>query len=279
MSQLYTSNWSETAANNTAATPNGWPEGQNPDTVNDCAREIMSALKINFNHVHGLDGSGALVSSGGTSSAYTLTYSTAPATLYTGFLFGFKVNATCVAAPTLNVNGLGAKNIQKNGPSGLANLAAGNMHLNSFALCRYDATLDKFILLNPKESLAGSWTCQLLFGGGQVGMSPTSVPGQYTVIGDMCFIQIAYALTARGSSTGAATFTLPFAPAVGLGPVPLGGFYDSLLVYSGRPVPFVQESDGLLSLFTFTSGAGAGLLDHNAFINLPTVIISGHYRI
>ena len=149
MSQLQTSNWSDTPANNNAATPNGWPEGQNPDTVNDCAREMMSALKINFNHVHGLDSAGALLSSGGTSTAYTVTYSTAPATLYTGFLFGFKVHTTCGAAPTVNVNALGAVNIQKQGAAGLVNLIANDLVTGMFALCRYDATLAKAILLTP----------------------------------------------------------------------------------------------------------------------------------
>lgn len=37
--------WSTTAANNNAAPPDGWPEGQAPSTVNDCARENMAAIK------------------------------------------------------------------------------------------------------------------------------------------------------------------------------------------------------------------------------------------
>ena len=149
MSQLQTSIWSETAASNNAATPNGWPENQDPHTVNDCAREDRSAHKINFNHIHGLDSAGALISSGGTSTAYTVAYSTAPATLYTGFIFGFKVHTTCGATPTVNVNALGAVNIQKQGLTGLANLAADDLITGAFALCRYDATLGVAILLSP----------------------------------------------------------------------------------------------------------------------------------
>ena len=37
--------WSTTAANNSATPPDGWPEGQAPSTVNDCAREMMAAIK------------------------------------------------------------------------------------------------------------------------------------------------------------------------------------------------------------------------------------------
>lgn len=37
--------WSTTAASNNSATPDGWPEGQAPSTVNDCARELMAAMR------------------------------------------------------------------------------------------------------------------------------------------------------------------------------------------------------------------------------------------
>ena len=37
--------WSTTAGNNNSAPPDGWPEGQAPSTVNDCARENMAAVR------------------------------------------------------------------------------------------------------------------------------------------------------------------------------------------------------------------------------------------
>lgn len=40
--------WSTTAASNNAATPNGWPEGQAPSTVNDCARQMMASIRAWF---------------------------------------------------------------------------------------------------------------------------------------------------------------------------------------------------------------------------------------
>lgn len=41
--------WSTTAGNNNATPPDGWPEGQAPSTVNDCAREMMAALRTHLN--------------------------------------------------------------------------------------------------------------------------------------------------------------------------------------------------------------------------------------
>lgn len=40
--------WSTTAGNNNSAPPDGWPEGQAPSTVNDCARENMAAIRTAF---------------------------------------------------------------------------------------------------------------------------------------------------------------------------------------------------------------------------------------
>lgn len=37
--------WSTTAGSNSATPPDGWPEGQAPSTVNDCAREMMAQIK------------------------------------------------------------------------------------------------------------------------------------------------------------------------------------------------------------------------------------------
>lgn len=52
--------WSTTAASNNSSPPNGWPEGQAPSTVNDCARQMMASVRnwyenaqwINFGYTH-----------------------------------------------------------------------------------------------------------------------------------------------------------------------------------------------------------------------------------
>lgn len=38
--------WSTTPSNNNSTPPDGWPEGQAPSTVNDCAREMMAQIRI-----------------------------------------------------------------------------------------------------------------------------------------------------------------------------------------------------------------------------------------
>lgn len=40
--------WALAAASNNATPPNGWPEGQAPSTVNNCAREMMSSIRTQW---------------------------------------------------------------------------------------------------------------------------------------------------------------------------------------------------------------------------------------
>src|SRR5580765_2418176 len=45
------STWDPVDDNNTAAPPNGWPEGQSPATVNNCARAMMGAIRRFYDSV------------------------------------------------------------------------------------------------------------------------------------------------------------------------------------------------------------------------------------
>lgn len=47
--------WSTTAASNSATPPDGWPEGQAPSTVNDCAREMMAAIRTGLSDMQYID--------------------------------------------------------------------------------------------------------------------------------------------------------------------------------------------------------------------------------
>lgn len=47
--------WSVTAGSNSATPPDGWPEGQAPSTVNDCAREMMAQIRTGINNIQFVD--------------------------------------------------------------------------------------------------------------------------------------------------------------------------------------------------------------------------------
>lgn len=138
MSELQSADWSETAANNNAAAPNGWPEGQLGSSVNNCAREMMAALKRDWNR------SNVTISSTGSANAYVLTYANAP-TYTHGMRFSFKANFANTGAATVNINTLGAKSIVHN--DGATALVANDIVVNQHVHLEYDSALDKMVML------------------------------------------------------------------------------------------------------------------------------------
>jgi hypothetical protein len=133
MADIQTSTWSETAANNNASPPNGAPEGWTGAQVNDVVREIMAALKREWNRSH------PTVIAGGTADALTLTYATAPPAYASGLRFAFYAGAASnTGAATLNVNSLGVKNITRR--DGSTALSAADITANAVYEVVYDGT-------------------------------------------------------------------------------------------------------------------------------------------
>jgi microcystin-dependent protein len=102
-------NWSRTAANNaTADSTVNWSEGQAPSTVNDSARAMMASTAAYR------DDTAGAITTGGTSTAYTLTSYQVFDTLahLHGQVVALVPNVTSGAAPTLAVDGLTAKGIR-----------------------------------------------------------------------------------------------------------------------------------------------------------------------
>jgi microcystin-dependent protein len=98
--------WSRTAASNSNADSSiNWAEGQAPSSVNDSARALMAAAAKYRDDVAGA------ITTGGTSTAYTLTsYETFDSLAnMSGHMVAFVPHATNSATVTLNVDGLGAK--------------------------------------------------------------------------------------------------------------------------------------------------------------------------
>jgi hypothetical protein len=143
MSEIQTTNWNEVAANNTATAPNGIPTGGPNYDLYDWGREIMAAVKRDWDRAH------TTLSSTGSSDAYVLTYTVAPPAYADGLRFSFKANFANTGSATCNVNGLGAKTIKKNGSSGPATLSAGDIQTNNHVELEYDLAADALILLNP----------------------------------------------------------------------------------------------------------------------------------
>jgi len=94
--------WNEVDDNNNSAAPDGAPEGMAPSGVNNLIRADRGAIKRWYNQTIPLV-------TGGSSTAYTLSYSVAPTTLADGMTHLLRFHTTNGAAATLNVNALGAK--------------------------------------------------------------------------------------------------------------------------------------------------------------------------
>lgn len=78
--------WSTTAATNSNTPPDGWPEGQAPSTVNDCAREMMAQIRTGLNDLQYID-------QGLTPTFATTTMFTVPGNQLTFFDVGRRVKA------------------------------------------------------------------------------------------------------------------------------------------------------------------------------------------
>jgi hypothetical protein len=138
--------WSTTAASNTDIAP----EGMAPGGLNDAIRAVQAEVaQLNA------DGSGT-ATTGGTSTAYTLTLSTSPASLSDGLNFSFTANATSGASPTLNVNSFGAKKLRKFTNGAEEDLAAGDLVANGHYQVQYDSAANggsgAYIILNPTNT-------------------------------------------------------------------------------------------------------------------------------
>lgn len=101
--------WSKTAASNSIADGTiNWAEGQVPSSINDSARAEMARVAQWRDDISGT------ITTGGTLTAYTVTSNQVFDTLahMDGAIIAFVPHTTSGAAPTLNVDSLGAKKIR-----------------------------------------------------------------------------------------------------------------------------------------------------------------------
>ena len=83
----------------------------------------------------------------GSSTVYTLTYGAAAAADYDGANCS-SWHKTCGAAPTLNINGLGARNLRKWTGTAFVNLAAGDIVTNQPIRARYNLAATTFDIVS-----------------------------------------------------------------------------------------------------------------------------------
>jgi hypothetical protein len=142
LADISSSTWSETAASNNAAPPDGWPEGMLIATANDAGREMMAAVKREWNRSHPTQ------VSTGTANAFVLTYTTSPTALVQGMEFAFRAHVDCGTNATLNINSLGAKRIIRMNQVGTVGTLANDFRLGHLVKVAYDNSLDGLVIIS-----------------------------------------------------------------------------------------------------------------------------------
>jgi len=97
--------WSNSAANNNSAPPDGFPENMNYSDVNDAARELMAVVARQRDATDGTN------QTSGTQPAYTLSSGQSLSVGAAGRMHVWTAHATSTGNVTLNVDGAGAKNV------------------------------------------------------------------------------------------------------------------------------------------------------------------------
>lgn len=138
--------WSTTAANNGSADPAvNWAEGMAPSAVNDSARAEMASVAKWRDDLYGIT---AGLSTGGTSTAFTVTTNAtyATAAIMSGAIFSIIPHTTSGAAPTLAVDGLTARAL--NVSTGVA-IPTGALISGTPYFVRYKHASTEFIVIGP----------------------------------------------------------------------------------------------------------------------------------
>ena len=168
-------NWDESDDANDQTPPHGAPEGMAPGTVNNVLRAHQGAIKRWYDW-------SIPKTTGGTSTAYTLTYSVAPGALLGGMTHLVQFDATNGASATLNINSLGPKPLYIYTPSGWAAAPAGVLTANMVSRVTYDSPSGAYRVLDLNG--AGTWTPTDSSG---AGLSFPSVTGHYRIANGMVF--------------------------------------------------------------------------------------------
>jgi len=118
------------------------------DLVSTNVQDAIVEVQGNIGSNDGSTNANTLVTTAGSSSAYTVSAAATITAYAEGQKFLLRANHASTGASTLNVDSLGAKNLQKYDASGsLVALAAGDLPANSIFEATYDGT--RFVLVSP----------------------------------------------------------------------------------------------------------------------------------
>ena len=176
----------------------------------------MGALKRWWNRDHASAG----VTVGGTANAITLSYASGPATYVQGEKFAFVATANNSGVTTVNVGGLGAKSLYKQGLSGPIPMVGGEIKMGQLVEIEYDGT--QFQLVSP---VAGSGDQTVFLPSGMMApFAGSSAPAGWLLCDGSAVSRTTYAAlfatvgTTWGAGDGSTTFNIPNM----LGRVPVG---------------------------------------------------------
>lgn len=184
--------WSETDASNTSASPNGWPSGTFPNQVEGIGQATMGAIKRFWDRINGT------VTSSGSANAYVYTPANVsfPTQYVAGEIYTWKANFTNTGASTININGLGGKNIFQQTSAGPAALAGGEIVSGQMVQTLYDGTQMQMVspAANVAPGASTAWTPS--YSG--FSANPLSAVATTMKIGKRVFVE--YRDTANGTS-------------------------------------------------------------------------------
>ena len=167
MPELSSSTYSATDASNTSASPDGAPEGMAPSGVNNTIRALIGSTKRFWQRIQ--TGGGTF---GGSTNAYTITYSPALAAYVSGERYSFVANADNTGSATLNINALGAKTLRKITSSGKVAIASGDIKSTQPVTVEYDGT--DMVMVTPVANLSAGTVTSIIAGTGLSGGTITS---------------------------------------------------------------------------------------------------------
>jgi hypothetical protein len=197
VADLYAVTWTEDDDSNNSSAPTGAPEGMAPSGINNVLGAHQGAVKRYVNQ-------NIPKTTGGSSTAFTLSYSTAPGALVDGMTHLVQFNAANGLAPTLNVNSLGGTPLHYYSAGAWRAIPTGLIDANETWRVAYNSSVGEYRLLDLRNRTgeivpfggstapAGALLCY-----GQA-VSRTDYVGLFTVIG-----------TTYGVGDGTTTFNLP----------------------------------------------------------------------